>query len=81
MLRCNEVTQLCASEAARSASLRTRVALRLHLMMCRSCRRYVRELRAIGRAVREMGREAPGQGEDHEALIRRVLPDRPDPRA
>jgi len=73
MLKCNEVTRLYASDAARSASLRKRLALRIHLLMCRHCRRYVRELRAIGEAVRDLGRQAPDHDQDQEALIRRVL--------
>jgi len=73
MLQCNEVTRLYASDAVRTAPLRTRIALRLHLMMCRSCRRYVRELRTIGRAVRSLGRDAAAGGERHEEMVRRVL--------
>lgn len=75
MLRCNEVTQLWASEAIHGASLRKRVALRIHLMMCRSCQRYVHELKAIGDAVRDMSRTDPEEHERMEALVRRVLPD------
>jgi anti-sigma factor ChrR (cupin superfamily) len=74
MLQCNEVTRLWASDAIRDTSLRTRLALRIHLMMCRYCRRYVGELRAIGGAVRGLHRQEPER--DHEELIRRVLSDR-----
>jgi len=73
MLRCGEVTQLCASDAVRSAPLRKRLALRFHLLMCRHCRRYLRELRAIAQAVRNVSRAADAQPEDHEALIERAL--------
>ena len=72
-MRCNEVTRLCASDAVRTAPLRTRIALRLHLMMCRSCRRYVHELRTIGRAVRSLGRDATAGEERQEEIVRRVL--------
>ena len=79
MLRCNEVTRLCASEEVDGAPLKTRLAVRLHLLMCEHCRRYVRELARIGEAVRSL---AGSEGEDpdrDEALLRRVLPDSTEP--
>ena len=53
MLSCSDVTRLCASDEIRRTPLGTRLAWRLHLLMCRHCRRYVRELAAIGVAARE----------------------------
>ena len=52
MLTCRDVTRLCASEDIRRAPFARRVAVRLHLLMCRHCCRYVRELSAIGAASR-----------------------------
>jgi len=75
MLHCNEVTRLCASEDIRRASFGKRMAVRLHLMMCSSCQRYVRELKVIGDAVRGISREAPDDEARADALIRRVLSD------
>lgn len=80
MLRCSEVTQLCASEDIRRAPLRTRMAVRIHLMMCRYCRRYVKELALIGHAARGLQREVPDEVGRHEALIRRVLSDTSPPK-
>lgn len=54
MLTCKEVSQLCASDAVHEAPWSRRVAVRLHLLMCRHCSRYVRELRAIGEAARRL---------------------------
>ena len=75
MLRCDEVTRLCASEDLRRAPLVKRIAVRIHLLMCRSCRRYVRELAVIGRAVRSLAGDEADQAERNEALLRRLLPD------
>ena len=80
MLRCNEVTRLYASEELRRTSWRKRIAVRFHLMMCRSCQRYVKELAAIGSAVREASRKEPTDAERHEALVRRVFPEAPPPK-
>lgn len=52
MLTCKEVSTLYASDAVHEAPWPRRVAVRLHLLMCRHCSRYVRELRAIGVAAR-----------------------------
>ena len=79
MLRCNEVTRLYSTEEIRQASLRKRMAVRIHLMMCRSCQRYVRELRVIGETVRHVARAAPEDPERIETLVRRVLPDSKSP--
>lgn len=73
MLRCNEVTRLHASEELRHASWRKRLAVRFHLLMCRSCQRYVRELTAIGNAVRVAAHDRPEDAARLESLVRRVL--------
>jgi anti-sigma factor RsiW len=73
MLRCKEVTRLCASDEIRSAPLMTRLGVRVHLMMCRHCRRYVRELARIGDAVRALYRDQAEAPERDEAIVRRVL--------
>ena len=75
MLRCKEVTRLCASEDLRGAPWRTRMAVRAHLLMCRHCRRYVRELARIGAAVRALARDEADDVGRNEELLRRVLLD------
>ncbi len=72
MLRCKEVTRLHASDEIRSAPLMTRLGVRLHLMMCEHCRRYVRELARIGEAVRDLYR-GPVDAREQEEIVRRVL--------
>jgi hypothetical protein len=60
MLSCDKVTRLYSSEALRTTPLGRRLAVRFHLLMCRHCRRYVRELAAIGRAARQALRVPEG---------------------
>ena len=79
MLRCNEVTRLYASEEIDGAPLKTRLAVRLHLMMCEHCRRYVRELARIGEAARSLAGSEARDADRDEALLRRVLPDSTEP--
>lgn len=56
MLSCREVTKLMATEGVNGAPLRTRLSVRLHLGMCRHCRRYQRELTTIRDALRRSAR-------------------------
>jgi hypothetical protein len=54
MLRCREVVDLVASDGWREAPLIRRLALAMHLTMCRYCRAYVRQLRRIAQVAREL---------------------------
>ncbi len=53
MLSCSEVSRLCASEALTSAPFLLRLRVRFHLVLCKYCARYVKELRLIGAATRD----------------------------
>lgn len=73
MLRCREVTHLVATGDVESASFVRRLELRLHLMMCRHCRNYVRQIAVIGEAARRLwGRDA-ADTEEESRLETRVL--------
>ena len=45
MLNCKEVTQLASESLDRKLTLKERIGLRFHLMMCKLCTRYVRQLK------------------------------------
>lgn len=77
MLQCSEVARLYASDDVHRAGLRTRLMARVHLMMCRFCRRYVRELAAMGHASRDLFGKGPADPTRTEAIIKRVLDARP----
>ena len=52
MLKCKEVALMISSDSLADASWRRRLAVRLHLLMCRFCRRYAAQLAAIDSATR-----------------------------
>ena len=54
MLTCRDLTRMIASEEFAEAGWRRRLGARFHLAMCRYCRRYVAQLRAIGESARRM---------------------------
>ena len=67
MMNCREVTGLVASDELADASWGRRLVVRMHLLMCRHCRRYARQLHAIGAYAR---RHWGPQAEDPETLRR-----------
>ena len=52
MMTCKEVSTLVSMEQVDEAPLARRVGVWLHLMMCRHCRRFRRQLLRIGRITR-----------------------------
>ena len=54
MPTCQQVAREIASDELATASWRRRSAVRIHLLLCRHCRRYARQMRAIGSAVQSL---------------------------
>lgn len=52
MMTCKEVSTLVSMEQVDEAPLARRFGVWLHLMMCRHCRRFRRQLVRIGRIAR-----------------------------
>ena len=80
MPTCQQVAREIASDELATASWRRRSAVRIHVLLCRHCRRYARQMRAIGSAVRSLF-EIPG--EDAQILDRleqTILGDMREPR-
>jgi len=69
MLRCRQVVALIGSDEWRTAPLRRRFAVRLHLAMCRHCRAYAASLRRIGAAARRLYRAEPPDAERSAQLM------------
>jgi len=75
MIRCRQVARLASAGELSESPLRTRLAVRLHLMMCRHCRRFIRQLAWLGDAARELvsGFERDEAVQDLEARLLRRL--------
>ncbi len=54
MLKCKQVEEKIGSDAIRNAGFTERLPVSLHLIMCRHCRNYARQIRAIGKATRNV---------------------------
>lgn len=68
MLSCRETARLLSESTDRLLPFRRRMGLRLHLMMCYLCRRYVRQVRAIEQVVLRLSAETGENGEDPAGL-------------
>jgi hypothetical protein len=53
MLSCKDVTQLISESMDRDLPVRKRMAMRFHLLMCKFCSRYEKQLLFIRNTVRQ----------------------------
>jgi len=73
MLTCREVAEVIASGELDRASWRGRLAVRFHLAMCVRCRRYARQIRAIGDGARTLFVDVAEETERMARLAERIL--------
>ncbi len=73
MLSCKEVTRKIASDELVEGGWTERLAVRLHLLLCRHCRRYGAQLRAIGAAARNLWGARAQDARTIERLERQIL--------
>jgi hypothetical protein len=83
MLRCSEAVDLMGRESGEPPALRRRIALVVHLLMCRHCRAYRRGLERMRRVARaafdlETGPDAD-EVEEVVAAVRREAESRREP--
>ena len=77
MMPCKQVATLLSTGDLERSSVRTRLAVRLHLAMCRHCRAFKRQIDGLGRLAGLVSRrydEEPTP--DFEAKIARRLRER-----
>ncbi len=59
MLSCKETARLLSESMVKRPPFAKRLALRMHLMMCRLCRRNARQIEAMQEAYRKLSDRAP----------------------
>ncbi len=70
MLTCKEVTTMISSDTLARRGWRARMGVKLHLMMCRHCSRYARQLRAIAAEARRAYAELPKVAELERSILK-----------
>ena len=73
MPTCKEVSRSIAADELSAAGWRQRLSTQIHLLMCRHCRRYSRQLQAIGEAARQVLSDTPPEHGGHERLRSSIL--------
>lgn len=63
LLGCKEVSQLVSQGLDRRLGLRERLAVRLHLAICRSCRAFARQMDFLRTAIRRLPAAGGSEGE------------------
>ena len=59
MLNCHEITDRASEFLDGTLPWYIRLQVRLHLMMCRFCREYVRQITLVARALRQLPSQEP----------------------
>ena len=73
MLNCKEVARALASGEQTDAVRRHSLAIRLHLLWCRHCRRYASQLDLMGRASKKAMQHGPEDLELKKRLQKALL--------
>ena len=73
LLNCEDVIKSVSSDQLLKTGWRHRLAVRLHLLMCRNCRRYQEQIRAIGSAARQTLGSVPSEDEALERIKDKIL--------
>ncbi len=69
MISCQELTTAIASDELATASWRKRLSMRFHLMRCKPCRCYQRQVKALGNVVRQLAGRPPKPSSELEERI------------
>ncbi|MCB9559785.1 MAG: hypothetical protein H6708_05200 [Kofleriaceae bacterium] len=69
MMTCRDATALASHQLGGTPSVRQRLALRVHLLMCGACRRAARQLRATVALLHAIGHDEPGPSAAREAAL------------
>jgi predicted anti-sigma-YlaC factor YlaD len=76
MLNCREVSERASDFLDAALPYRERLQVRLHLLMCRICREYVRQMTFVVRTLRRLPRVGPPD-ERHAMLLAMFRAERP----
>lgn len=73
MQTCEEISRSIASDELSDANWRQRMAVKLHLLLCRHCRRYASQIDQIGEAAKEVFSDQPAERESRDRLRSAIL--------
>jgi len=65
MYSCKQASELTCKAQDQPLSLREKISLRMHLMMCKMCRRYAKQINFISRATQHLSEGAEADKNIH----------------
>ncbi len=71
MISCKDVTEQASAYLDKDMPLNQRMGVRLHLLICRNCRRYMEQLRTAVLALGLMKKDVPLGEENTRWLVER----------
>lgn len=79
-MTCSQVVGLISRDEYRAAGLLRRFGIRVHLLLCKYCAGYLRQLRTVARAARDTNPQVPEPDvEQAKSLILKRLSGGPPP--
>lgn len=69
-MNCREISERASDFIDAALPWHVRLEVRLHLMMCRFCREYVRQMELIAQTLRRLPLRGPAPGLDQQLLDR-----------
>jgi anti-sigma factor ChrR (cupin superfamily) len=73
MLKCRELSSLVSTGELENAGWMKRLEIRMHVMMCGHCRRYLAQMRALGLGARHLIRGKQADPEQLERMKQEVI--------
>ena len=59
MMKCRDISHMVAADTLGELGVFKRLELRLHVLMCTHCRRYLEQIRSLGRGARDLADRDP----------------------
>lgn len=69
MFKCSEVTEMASDYVDHNLGWWTRAQLRMHVVLCRHCRRYVEQIEATMALLRDLRLSDPQSADDIAARL------------
>jgi len=62
MYKCKQIIDLCSDSMDKSLPLLTRMEMKLHFFMCKTCRQYSKHLQFLNKALGSLAEQANTEG-------------------
>ncbi len=75
MLNCHQVSKLVSTDQVQDLGMMKKLEYHMHLFICVHCKRYVQQIRSIGRGARDNVTHLEADAQQLQRMENRVLKD------